>query len=147
MIKSRDSSRLAKRNCHLLIKIEVEVKEADVPHCGDDASGVHAMIIFSLNALTPPQSNAILAMDRVTFRRLAENGRQPTHLNPRNHLLQHPHYPRKCSSWPLDMMAQQIPQLHFLTLMELHQLAGALNLHLPVPAPFTLGLLQRCLCD
>ena len=128
----------------------MEVKEADVPHCGDNASGVYAMIIFSLSALTPPQSNAILAVDRVTFRRLAENGRQPTHLNLRNHLHQHPRYPRRCSSWPLDMMAQQIPQRRFLTLMELHQPAGALNPHRPVLAPSILrpvGLLQRCLCD
>ena len=89
-------------------------------------------------------------MDRVTFRRLAENGRQQTHLNPRNQLLQHPHYPRRRSSWPLDMMAQQILRFHFLMLMVLHQLTGALSLPRPVPALFTLlpiGLLQKCLCD
>ena len=132
------------------IKTEEEAKEADVPHCGDDASDVHAMIIFSLSAPTHPQLNAILAVDRVTFRRLAKNGKQPTRLNLHNHLHQHPRYPHRCSSWPLDMMAQQIPQRRFLTLMELHQPAGALSPLHPMLALSILcpvGLLQRCLCD
>ena len=78
----RDVREIQQIEMHLdQIRTEEVAKEADEPHCEDDASDVCVKIIFYLSAPTRPRLNTILAVDRITFRRLVENGKQPMHRN------------------------------------------------------------------